>query len=33
VIVNPRGKIAKIYTGNEWKPAEVVDAMKKAATD
>jgi len=24
VIVSPEGKVAKIYTGNEWKPEEVV---------
>jgi protein SCO1 len=29
VIVNPEGKVAKIYTGNEWKPEEVVDELKK----
>jgi protein SCO1/2 len=29
VIINPEGKVAKIYTGNDWKPDEVVDAMKK----
>ena len=28
VIINPDGKVAKIYTGNDWKPEEVVDAMK-----
>ena len=33
VIVSPDGKVAKIYSGNEWKPEEIVDAMKKAATD
>jgi protein SCO1/2 len=29
VIVKPDGKVAKIYTGNDWKPEEVLEAMKK----
>lgn len=29
VIVNPEGKVAKIYTGNEWKTDEVVEELKK----
>jgi len=29
VIVKPDGKIAKIYTGNDWKTEEVLDEMKK----
>jgi len=29
VIIDPRGKVAKIYSGNEWKPEEVVDEIKK----
>jgi protein SCO1/2 len=33
VIVNPDGKIAKVYSGNEWKPEEVLAEIKKAATD
>jgi len=33
VIVGPDGKVAKIYSGNEWKPEEVVGELKKAATD
>ena len=33
VIVNPDGKVAKIYTGNEWKPAEVAEEMKKVSVD
>jgi protein SCO1 len=33
VIIAPDGKVAKIFSGNEWKPNEAVDAMKKAATD
>lgn len=32
VIVSPQGKVAKIYTGNEWKPEEIV-AEIKATTD
>ena len=28
-IVTPEGKIAKIYSGNEWKPEQVVDEMSK----
>jgi cytochrome oxidase Cu insertion factor (SCO1/SenC/PrrC family) len=30
VIVNPDGKVAKIYSGNEWKPEEVVSELQKA---
>lgn len=30
VIVNPDGKIAKIYTGNDWKPEDVVSELQKA---
>ncbi len=30
VIVNPEGKVAKIYTGNEWKTDEVVEELKKS---
>jgi len=33
VIVNPDGKIAKIYSGNEWKPEEVLAELKKAADE
>ena len=29
VIVKPDGRVGKIYTGNDWKPEEVVDEMKK----
>ena len=29
VLVKPDGTIAKIYTGNEWKPAEVLADLKK----
>jgi|SRR5687767_4120966 len=28
-IVDPDGKIAKVYTGNEWKPEQVVEDIKK----
>ena len=31
VIVNPDGKVAKIYHGNDWKPEEVVAELKQAA--
>ena len=30
VIVGPDGKVAKVYSGNEWKPEEVVAEIKKA---
>jgi protein SCO1/2 len=30
VIVGPDGKVAKVYSGNEWKPADVVAEIKKA---
>lgn len=30
VIVGPDGKVAKVYSGNEWKPEEVVAELKKA---
>jgi protein SCO1/2 len=33
VIITPDGKVAKIYTGNEWKPEEVIEQIKKSATD
>jgi protein SCO1/2 len=28
-VITPEGKVAKIYTGNEWKPDEVIQEMKK----
>jgi protein SCO1 len=31
VIVSPEGKIAKIYVGNDWKPGEVVQELKKTS--
>jgi protein SCO1 len=33
VIVSPEGKVAKIYGGNEWKPEDVVEELRKTATD
>jgi protein SCO1 len=30
VIINPEGKIAKVYTDNKWTPEEVVGEMKKS---
>src|SRR5215217_2716179 len=29
VIVNPDGKVGKIYGGNDWKPEDVVEELKK----
>lgn len=29
VIVKPDGKVGKIYRGNEWKPDEIVEELKK----
>ena len=29
VIINPEGTVAKIYSGNDWKPEEVVVEIKK----
>ena len=31
VIVDPSGKVAKVYTGNEWKTEEVVEELKKVS--
>lgn len=31
VIIDPQGKVAKIYSGNEWKPEEVVEQIKKTS--
>ena len=33
VIVKPDGRVGKIYTGNDWKPDEVVEEIRKSATD
>lgn len=30
VIVGPNGKVAKIYTGNEWRPDEVIAQLKQS---
>ena len=32
VIVSPEGKVAKIYTGNDWRPEEVVEELKKSVS-
>ena len=29
VIIGPDGKVVKVYNGNEWRPEEVVDELKK----
>ena len=29
VIITPDGKVAKVYTDNQWKPEEVVDELKR----
>ena len=31
VIISPEGKVAKVYSGNEWKPEDVVAELKKSA--
>lgn len=31
VIINPNGKVAKVYRGNEWKPDEVLEALTQTA--
>ena len=30
VVVNPKGKITKIFTGNEWKSSELAEEMRRA---
>lgn len=30
VIIKPDGKVAKVYTGNEWKPEDVLNELKQA---
>jgi protein SCO1/2 len=30
VIVKPDGRVAKVYSGNEWKPEDVVNELKRA---
>jgi protein SCO1 len=32
VIVAPDGKVAKVYTGNQWQPEEVVEELKKSVS-
>jgi protein SCO1/2 len=29
VIIDPNGKVAKIYGGNDWKPEQIVEEMRK----
>ncbi len=29
VIIEPNGKVAEVYRGNEWKPAEVLEDLRK----
>jgi len=29
VIIGPDGKVAKVYSGNEWKPDEVIQEMQR----
>ena len=33
VIVAPDGKVAKIFSGNEWKPEEAVEVLKRVSAD
>ena len=30
VVLDPAGRVQAIFAGNEWKPAELIDAMKRA---
>jgi len=30
VILNPDGRVAKIYSGNDWKPEDALDELRKA---
>jgi protein SCO1 len=32
-IVNPEGKVTKVYGGNDWKPGEAVDGLRTALQD
>ena len=32
VIISPEGKVVKIYTGNDWKPEEVLDEIHRGLT-
>ncbi len=29
IVVSPEGKVAKVFAGNEWKPKDLLDEMKK----
>jgi protein SCO1/2 len=29
IVISPEGKVAKIYAGNEWSPAELLDELEK----
>lgn len=31
-VIDPRGRVATIYTGNEWTPDQMVDALRHALT-
>ena len=31
IIIAPDGKVAKVYRGNEWKPAEVLEDLRRVA--
>lgn len=31
-VIDPNGKLVKLYRGNEWKPAEIADDLKSLAT-
>ncbi|MGB0581691.1 MAG: SCO family protein [Limisphaerales bacterium] len=31
VVINPKGRVHKIFVGNTWKPEELAEAIKKAA--
>ena len=33
VIVTPDGKVAKIFSGNEWRPEDAVEELKKVSQD
>jgi cytochrome oxidase Cu insertion factor (SCO1/SenC/PrrC family) len=28
-VIGPDGKLAKLYRGNEWKPAEIVEDLRE----
>jgi hypothetical protein len=31
-VVNAAGRVQKVFTGNEWQPAELAEEMRKAMT-